>query len=469
MGEIQHPCGIIRDTLLVWPLAGAEFRLLRNICIPGPRFISSLSKNPPLVIVNIVLSAREIAQSYTHSIAYIALLCTTPHRKAPTMKDVVVLGGSSLPVLTRLICRNLTLDQSSVQKRKFSNGETSIEIKDSVREKDVFIVQSGCGEVNDNFIELLIMISACKTASAKRVTAVLPYFPYSRQPANGKSLDSENLSIMAPLASKSRIIATNNAGLASLGDVDEHGRDSSGYKQWVSQNGTLIANLLTTAGADRCITMDLHDPQFQGFFDILVDNLYLMPLFKRYIIDYIPNYRDCVIVSPDSGGAKRATAIADALGCSFALIHKERKIKVAPETIGSPILSASDSTLLTNATTVKSSMLVGDVKGRVCVLIDDLADTCTTITRAAGLLKDTGASYVYSLVTHAIMSGDALEKLRVSDIDKFITTNSIPQIQNVQFLGDKRMEVLDVSRVFAEAIRRIHNGESVSMLFDHGW
>ncbi|WPK24839.1 hypothetical protein PUMCH_002131 [Australozyma saopauloensis] len=390
------------------------------------------------------------------------------------MRDLIVLGGSSLPTLTRLICRNLTLEKSRVEQKKFSNGEISIEIKDSVRGKDVFIIQSGCGHVNDNFLELLIMISACKTSSAKRVTAVLPFFPYSRQPENPKVAMEHRESVaaqgyLASLSAKSKTLATNDAGIDFLGEVDENGRDNSGYKQWVSQNGTVIAKLLMTAGADRCITMDLHDPQFQGFFDILVDNLYLTPLFKRYIIDYVPEYKDCVIVSPDSGGAKRATSIADSLGCSFALIHKERKIKVEPAGLGSPVLRASESVMSTNATTINSSMLVGDVKDRVCVLIDDLADTCTTITRAALVLKEAGASYVLCLVTHGIFSGDALEKVLISDIDKFVTTNSIPQAEHSRFLGEKRFEVLDVSRIFAEAIRRINNGESVSMLFDHGW
>lgn len=389
------------------------------------------------------------------------------------MKNLVVLGGDSIAGLTRAICRNLVLEQGHVDLRKFSNGETLIEINDSVREKDVYIIQSGAGDVNDNFIELLILISACKTASARRVTAVLPFFPYSRQPENPKvameALETESTPL-APLLVKPKQIVTNDAAINSLGAVDHNGRDSSGYKQWVSRNGTLIAHLLTTAGADRCMTMDLHDPQFQGFFDVSVDNLYLMPLFKRYIVDYIPDYRNCVIVSPDSGGAKRATAIADALGCLFALIHKERRIRVAPECVGSPILSASVSMVTTNSNAeMVSSMLVGDVKGRTCVLIDDIADTCATITRAAKLLKDTGAAYVYCLVTHALMSGDAIDRILVLDIDKFITTNSIPQTGRAAVLGDDRFEVLDVLRIFAEAIRRIHNGESVSMLFDHGW
>lgn len=390
------------------------------------------------------------------------------------MKNLIVLGGDSILNLTKSICKNLTLEQGLVDLRKFSNGETSIEIKDSVREKDVFIIQSGSGDVNDNFIELLILISACKTASARRVTAVLPFFPYSRQPENPRvamDVDAAPTQLLSRFSRKLTQIKTNDSAPNSLGHVDEHGRDGLGYKQWVSRNGTLIANLLMTAGADRCMTMDLHDPQFQGFFDISVDNLYLRPLFKRYIADYIPNYKDCVIVSPDSGGAKRAIAVADALGCSFALIHKERRIKVAPQSVGSPILSASVSMATVNSATemVNTSMLVGDVKGRTCVLIDDLADTCATITRAARLLKETGASYVYCLVTHALMSGDAIDKVLVSDIDKIITTNSIPQADNAMLLGEERFEVLDVSRIFAEAIRRIHNGESVSMLFDHGW
>ncbi|EGV62652.1 ribose-phosphate pyrophosphokinase [Yamadazyma tenuis] len=457
------------------------------------------------------------------------------------MRDIVVLSGSSHPNLAKSICRHLTVEQGVLASKKFSNGETSIEIQDSVREKDVFIVQSGCGEVNDNFMELLIAIAACKTASARRVTAVLPLFPYSRQPdvphaasltgapsltvkkdqytyesapGTPKPLRDDTtdvfastpppLSLMTPSANSStdllskatlnnlRIptggtsgkipsltptaIVTNSAAV-NIPSVDAYGRTESGYKQWVAQNGTLIANLLITAGADRCITMDLHDPQFQGFFNVPVDNLYSKPLLKRYIIDYIPDYQSCVIVSPDSGGAKRATSIADALGCSFALIHKERRAKItktSPSASGSAQASpmvrhASASSVVGNsATMVATTMLVGEVKDRVCVLIDDLVDTSYTITRAAKLLKDQGAKKVYALVTHGIFSGDAPNRISKSAIDKVITTNSVPQVHTAAILGDK-LEVLDVSRILAEAIRRIHNGESVSMLFDHGW
>ncbi|CAD1809805.1 ribose-phosphate diphosphokinase family protein [Candida parapsilosis] len=451
------------------------------------------------------------------------------------MRDLVVLGGSSHPLLTKAICRNLTIEPSKLDSHKFANGETSIIVKDSVREKDVFIVQSGCGHVNDTFIELLITIAACKTASAKRVTAVLPLFPYSRQPdvpfmpnstgAPSVSTTKDNYTFESapstprPLskdrnrgyfsqanegATKSgnkdtirvdtlkqppqppkytpKSVITNSAATHFLPQIDAQGKTDSGYKQWISPNGTLIANLLTTAGADRVITMDLHDPQFQGFFNIPVDNLHSRPLMKRYIIDYIPNYRECVIVSPDSGGAKRATAIADSIGCTFALIHKERRAKLPK---GPPSTSSSMGTSLSSSQTIQThapqspyhqntpkmvatTMLVGDVKDKVCVLIDDLVDTSYTITRAAKLLKDEGAKFVYALVTHGIFSGDAINRINMSQIDKVVTTNSVPQSENVAILKDK-IEVLDVSRIFAEAIRRINNGESVSMLFDHGW
>ncbi|CAI5757967.1 unnamed protein product [Candida verbasci] len=444
------------------------------------------------------------------------------------MRDLLVLGGTSHPNLTKSICRNLTIQQTEVLSKKFSNGETSIEISESVREKDVFIVQSSCGHVNDNFLELLITIAACKTASAKRVTAVLPLFPYSRQPdipflpslsgapsisetkeyytfesapstprplsrnsESGKELTNNssssplekkiinNNNLKMPIPNRSvnfqpKAIVTNSASVNFLPQVDENGKTESGYKQWISPNGTLIANLLTTAGADRLVTMDLHDPQFQGFFNIPVDNLYSRPLLKHYIMDYIPNYQECIIVSPDSGGAKRATAIADSVGCSFALIHKERRAKFAnqPPSTSSSSMSVSMSqqkSLNSNYTTmIPTTMLVGDVKDKVCVLIDDLVDTSYTITRAAKLLKDEGAKYVYALVTHGVFSGDAINRIKKSGIDKLVTTNSVPQSEHVAILGDQ-IEVLDVSRIFAESIRRINNGESVSMLFDYGW
>ncbi|BCR93744.1 ribose phosphate diphosphokinase subunit PRS5 [Aspergillus luchuensis] len=430
------------------------------------------------------------------------------------VRNIVVIGGTSHPQLTQTICNVLGIPPADVLLSKFSVGETRVEIKESVRGKDVYIIQSGGGKVNDLLMELLITISACKTASAKRVTAVLPLFPYSRQsdiPYNktGAPLVKSSLAGRqgnnytfestppTPLPGKSE-----NGGLlnglngvdnlqkslakAQLEDISNgspvkkqrpvnglprsdtmeslqsegnrfalNGADEKinnfqprpGYKQWVAQAGTLVADLLTCAGADHIITMDLHDPQYQGFFDIPVDNLYGRPLLKSYIQRNIPNYKQAVIVSPDAGGAKRATAIADGMGVEFALIHKERR----PTRI----------TDRQNAT----MMLVGDVKDRTAILIDDLADTSNTITRAAKLLKKEGAAQVYALVTHGILSGDAIDRINASALDKVVVTNSVDQADHLRRCP--KLEVLEVGHVFAEAIRRVHHGESISTLFQY--
>lgn len=314
------------------------------------------------------------------------------------VRNIVVLGGSSHPELVATICHQLGIPNGRITLSKFAVGETRVEIHDSVRGKDVFVIQSGCGRVNDGVIELLITISACKTASAKRVTAVLPHFPYSRQsdipynkvgaplskaptgaggvrageytfesrPGTPGPMDSpvpgvshgdleKGLSRLAlergfengsgPSSSSGRHAlrrsnttdSTNGLRLTGGGGGQMSSANSewsppknTGYKQWVAQAGTLIADLLTCAGADHIITMDLHDPQYQGFFDIPVDNLYGRPLLQRYIRYNIPDFQNAVIVSPDAGGAKRATAIADALGMEFALIHKVRLLLSPP-------------------------------------------------------------------------------------------------------------------------------------------
>ena len=338
------------------------------------------------------------------------------------VRNIVVLGGNSHPQLTAKICDHLGIPEGNALLSKFSVGETRVEIKESVRGKDVYIIQSGGGKVNDHLMELLISISACKTASARKVTAVLPLFPYSRQsdipynktgaplikasnrynkpdfpysfeskpqtphpdnpPTQGLSNGIDSLqsgltklqtdeSTSANSAQSARLAQYSNAqyqapkrsdtmdstssltnstfdspsryressmsstSAANGASHDENTPPSSnpqnpkkdcfqprpGYKQWVAQAGTLVADLLTCAGADHIITMDLHDPQYQGFFDIPVDNLYGRPLLKKYIMG-IPDYQQAVVVSPDAGGAKRATAIADGLSMPFALIHK---------------------------------------------------------------------------------------------------------------------------------------------------
>ncbi|KAK2070690.1 hypothetical protein P8C59_005166 [Phyllachora maydis] len=441
------------------------------------------------------------------------------------VRNIVVLGGNAHPSLVESVCNILGIPSSSRILSKFSCGESRCEIQDSVRGKDVYIIQTGFGgngaKLNDHFMELCIMISACKTGSAKRVSAVLPLFPYSRQPdlpykKAGAPLHKPPCEALKKDYTFDSVPATPSPGqprsaafskgaditylmktslnngtsghahdgyFGYLGANGAHGangitgirtranslssnagsftthdypnpslipafRARPGYKQWVAQTGTLVADLLTCAGADHVITMDLHDPQLQGFFDIPVDNLYGKPLLKRYIQQNIPNYKDAVIISPDAGGAKRATAIADSLGMEFALIHKERR-----------------PTRITDRQNA-SMMLVGNVTSRVCILVDDLADTGNTITRAAKLLKNEGAITIYVLLTHGVFSGDAIHRINASAIDKLVVTNSAPQDQHKALLGPK-LDVLDISPIFAEAIRRVHHGESISVLFHH--
>jgi ribose-phosphate pyrophosphokinase len=412
------------------------------------------------------------------------------------VRNLVVIGGTSHPQLTQSICSVLGIPPADVLLSKFAVGETRVEIQESVRGKDVYIIQSGGGKVNDHLLELLITISACKTASARRVTAVLPLFPYSRQsdipydktgaplvkssvpnrPNNGYTFEStpptpglgaksdglglNGIDNLQKSLARAQIEESNgspvkrrtgnglprsdtNESLKSMGTnaaAEESASSTSskinafqprpGYKQWVAQAGTLVADLLTCAGADHIITMDLHDPQYQGFFDIPVDNLYGRPLLKSYIQHNIPNYKQAVIVSPDAGGAKRATAIADQMGMEFALIHKERR--------PTKITDRQNATM----------MLVGDVRDRIAILIDDLADTSNTITRAAKLVKNEGASKVYALLTHGILSGDAIDRINASALDKVVVTNSVDQGDHLRRCP--KLEVLEVGHVFAE-------------------
>jgi len=242
-------------------------------------------------------------------------------------------------------------------------------------------------------------INACKIASAERVTAVIPSFPYARQDKKDKS--------RAPISAK------------------------------------LVANMLSVAGADHIITMDLHASQIQGFFDIPVDNLYAEPAVLKWIKENIPEWRNSIIVSPDAGGAKRVTAIADRLNVEFALIHKERK----------------------KANEVDRMVLVGGAKDRVAILVDDMADTCGTIVMAANKLLESGATKIYAILTHGIFSGPALERINNACFEAVVVTNTLCQDFNMK--NCEKIQCIDVSMMFAEAVRRTHNGESVSYLFSN--
>jgi len=315
------------------------------------------------------------------------------------MPNVKIFSGSSHTDLAEKIAARLGTHVGKVVSRKFSNQETCVEIGESVRGEDVYIVQSGCGAINDNLMEMLIMIHACKIASASRVTALIPLFPYSRQDKKDKS--------RAPISAK------------------------------------LVANMLSIAGADHIITMDLHASQIQGFFDIPVDNLYAEPAVLKWIKENIADWKTAVIVSPDAGGAKRVTSIADRLNVEFALIHKERK----------------------KANEVDRMVLVGDVQDRVAILVDDMADTCGTICHAADKLVLAGAKKVYAILTHGIFSGPAISRLQNSSFEAVVVTNTTPQDENER--QTNKVKIIDISPILAEAIRRTHNGESVSYLFSN--
>ncbi|KAI8644176.1 phosphoribosyltransferase-like protein [Parasitella parasitica] len=366
------------------------------------------------------------------------------------MRNLVVLGGSSHPDFTEKVCNRLGISPGKTCLSKFSNNETSVEMKESVREQDVYIIQSACGSVNDNFIELLIMINGCKIASAKRITAVIPYFPYSRQPDVPFKQSGAPLTFLPPQTppyqpnQPNKVDDVSSQLLRKLGQasVEEQKKDNAPYREWRARPGVLIADLLTCAGADHIITMDLHDAQYPGFFDCPVDNLTSLYTVTNYIRLNIPDYSGAVIVSPDAGGAKRATSIAEKLCMDFALVHKERP-KVHSQK--------------------KESMLVGDVRGRNCILIDDITDTSYTITKAARLLKEKGAHKIYALVSHAILSADAVNHIDQSVIDELIVSNSVPQAEHVTH---PKIKVFDVTSLFSEAIRRTHFGESLSKLFE---
>lgn len=299
--------------------------------------------------------------------------------------------------LAERVSKRLGLDLSPIDVKREASGEVSFSIGESIRDEDLFIImQIGAGPVNDKVFELLIMINACKNASARRITAVLPNFPYARQDRKDKS--------RAPITAK------------------------------------LMADMLTTAGCDHVITMDLHASQIQGFFDNPVDNLYAEPSVVRHIKENI-DVQNAIIISPDAGGAKRAAGLADKLDLNFALIHKERA----------------------RANEVSRMVLVGDVTDKICIIVDDMADTCGTLAKAAEVLLENNAKSVIAIVTHGILSGKAVENINNSRLERVVCTNTVPF--ESKMARCPKLDMIDISGVLAEAIRRLHNGESISFLF----
>ncbi|MGH7595107.1 MAG: ribose-phosphate diphosphokinase [bacterium] len=303
-------------------------------------------------------------------------------------------SGRAHPELARKIAAYLNLELGKNEFREFSDGETWVKYSENIRGQDVFIIQPTNAPAR-NLLELLIMLDAARRASARRITAVIPYFGYARQDRK----DQPRVSITAKL----------------------------------------VANLLTTAGADRILTMDLHAPQIQGFFDVPLDHLYSSAIFADYFREKA--IANLVVVSPDVGGSHMARAYAKRLNAPIAMVDKRRP----------------------RPNTVEVMNVIGNVEGMNALLIDDICDTAGTLTSAAAKLKERGAQKVYAACTHAILSGPAVERLSSSPIDELVVTDTVPIEKSKRF---ERMKVMSVDELFGRAIMRIHNEESISLLFD---
>jgi len=310
---------------------------------------------------------------------------------------IALFAGNANPQLAHEIARHLTTPLGRAYVGRFSDGEVNIELIENVRGRDVFIVQSTCPPVNDHLMELLVMVDACRRASAARITAVVPYFGYARQDRR-------------PRATRSAITAK------------------------------LVANMISSAGVDRLLTIDLHADQIQGFFDIPVDNVYASPVLLGDA--WKQGYPHMIVVSPDVGGVARARALARRLDdADLAIIDKRR-----PRPNESKVMN-----------------IIGEVGGKTCVLIDDMVDTAGTLCQAAEALKEEGALKVVAYITHALLSGEAVERITRSALDELVVTDTIPLAAAAQRCG--RIRQLSVAALLAETIRRIRDEESVSSLY----
>ncbi len=316
-------------------------------------------------------------------------------------ENIKIFCGNSNPAFAKTVCDELWLPLGKSVVQQFADGEASVSLNETVRGSDVFLIQSTCKPVNDHLMELLVMIDACRRASAGRITAVIPYFGYARQDRKAKSRD--------PISAK------------------------------------LVANMITAAGADRVLTMDLHANQIQGFFDIPVDHLLGSPTFVDYYMHKFPedkfNHDDFVVVSPDVGSVARARAFAEKVHMSLAIVDKRR-----PKANVSEVMN-----------------VIGDVAGKTCILYDDLVDTAGSLCGAAQALVEVGgAKEVYACATHGVLSGPAFERLNNSVIQELVLLNTIPLPENCP---TSKIKMLDVAPVFARAIEHIHGGTSIADLF----
>ena len=314
---------------------------------------------------------------------------------------IKIFCGNSNPQFAETICRSLGVPLGRAEVKTFADGEVSVSLEETVRGADVFLVQSTCKPVNNNLMELLVMTDACRRASAGRITTVIPYFGYARQDRKAKSRD--------PISAK------------------------------------LVANMITAAGADRVLTMDLHAPQIQGFFDIPLDHLLGNPTFVDYYLKKFPedvyNHDDFIVVSPDVGSVGRARAFAAKVHMGLAIVDKRRQ----------------------KANVCEVMNIIGDVRGKTCILYDDMVDTAGSLCNAAkALVEAGGAKAIYACATHGVLSGPAFERIENSPIQEMVFVNTIPERQNTP---SGKLKYLDVAPVFARAIEHVHGGTSIADLF----
>jgi ribose-phosphate pyrophosphokinase len=313
------------------------------------------------------------------------------------MREWVVLTGNANRPLAQKICEKLGKTLGHAEARRFSDGEVFVEIGENVRGRDVYVIQSTCRPANDTLMELLIIIDALKRASAKEITAVIPYYGYARQ--------DRKVAPRTPISAK------------------------------------LVADLLTSAGATRVVSMDLHAGQIQGFFNIPFDNLFSSPVLIDYVKKELMHDGEVVLVSPDAGGVERVRAFAKRLNASVAMIDKRR----------------------TGPNVAKAMNVIGDVNGKTAIIVDDMIDTAGTLTEAAGAVLSHGATKVYACATHGVLSGPAISRIMDSPIQRVIVTDTIPMSPEAAACG--KIVQLSVADILAEAIYRIHNYDSVSSLF----
>uniref|UniRef100_A0A6A7FX90 Phosphoribosyl pyrophosphate synthase-associated protein 2-like n=2 Tax=Hirondellea gigas TaxID=1518452 RepID=A0A6A7FX90_9CRUS len=343
-------------------------------------------------------------------------------------KEMVLLAGTSHPELAELIASRLCRQLGKVSVSTRPNRETLVEIGDSVRGRDVFILQTGTKDVNNHIMELLIMAYACKTSSARNIVGVIPYMPYCKQ---------------SKMRKRGCIVSK------------------------------LLAKMMCKAGLTHVITMDLHQKEIQGFFDVPVDNLRASPFLLQYIVESIPDYRNAVIVARNPGSAKKATSYAERLRLGIAVIHGEQKSSEDEETDGRNSPPAPSTRIMDIGGGVPALYpkekppinVVGDVGGRIAIMVDDMVDDVASCVAAAEVLKERGAYKIYVMATHCLLSSDAPRLIDASPIDEVVVTNTVPH--EILKLQCHKIKTVDISALLAESIRRIHNNESMSYLFRH--